>query len=129
MIVYLTVEQVLFIHMRLIAETGGSAGVRDLDLLASAVGRPQVSFGGQDRYPDLSHKAAALLDSLVRNHPFVDGNKRVGIAAVGLFLRRNGLRLTASNAELEQFTLQVARSEASMEQIVAWLKSHSMSAA
>lgn len=129
MIVYLTVEQVLFIHMRLIAETGGSAGVRDLDLLASAVGRPQVSFGGQDRYPDLCHKAAALLDSLVRNHPFVDGNKRVGIAAVGLFLRRNGLRLTASNAELEQFTLQVARSEASMEQIVAWLKSHSMSAA
>jgi death-on-curing protein len=129
MIAYLTVEQVLFIHMRLIAETGGSAGVRDLDLLASAVGRPRASFGGQDLYPDLYHKAAALLDSLVRNHPFVDGNKRVGIAAAGLFLRRNGLRLTASNAELEQFTLQVARSEASMEQMVAWLKSHSMSAA
>lgn len=128
MTVYLTVEQVLFIHMRLIAETGGGAGVRDLDLLASAVGRPQASFGGHDLYPDLYHKAAALLDSLVRNHPFVDGNKRVGIAAAGLFLRRNGLRLTASNAELEQFTLQVARSEASIEPMVAWLKRHSANA-
>lgn len=125
MIVYLTVEQVLFIHMRLIAETGGSAGVRDLDLLASAVGRPQTSFGGQDLYPDLYHKAAALLDSLVRNHPFVDGNKRVGIVAAGLFLLRHGVRLTASNVELEQFTLQVARSEVPLEQMVAWLKRHS----
>ncbi|HSN77608.1 MAG TPA: type II toxin-antitoxin system death-on-curing family toxin [Anaerolineae bacterium] len=125
MTTYLTVEQVLFIHMRLIAETGGSAGVRDLDLLASAVGRPQASFGGQDLYPDVFDKAAALLDSLVRNHPFVDGNKRVGITAVGLFLLGNGLRLTASNADLQQFTLQVARSEAPMEQMVAWLKRNS----
>lgn len=128
MTAYLTVEQVLFIHMRLIAETGGGAGVRDLELLASAVGRPQASFGGQDLYPDLYHKAAALLDSLVRNHPFVDGNKRVGMTAAGLFLLRNGLRLTASNAELEQFTLQVARSEVSQEQMVAWLKRHSINA-
>jgi death-on-curing protein len=128
MTAYLAVEQVLFIHMRLIAETGGGAGVRDLDLLASAVGRPQASFGGHDLYPDAYHKAAALLDSLVRNHPFVDGNKRVGIAAAGLFLRRNGLRLTASNAQLEQFTLQVARSEASIEQMVAWLKHYSVNA-
>jgi death-on-curing protein len=125
---YLTVEQVLFIHMRLVAETGGSPGVRDLDLLASAVGRPQASFGGQDLYPTVFDKAGALLDSLVRNHPFVDGNKRVGIAAAGLFLLRNSVRLTASNAELEQFTLQVARSEASMEQMVAWLKRHSTNA-
>ena len=128
MTAYLTVEQVLFIHMRLIAETGGSAGVRDLDLLASAVGQPQASFDGQDLYPDIYHKAAALLDSLVRNHPFVDGNKRVGIAAAGLFLLRNGHRLTASNAELEQFTLQAARSETSMEQMVAWLKRYSANA-
>lgn len=127
MTTYLTVEQVLFIHMRLVAETGGSAGVRDLDLLASAMGRPQASFGDQDLYPDLYHKAAALLDSLVRNHPFVDGNKRVGITAAGLILLRNGLRLTASNTELEQFTLQVARSEASLEQIVAWLQRYTAS--
>lgn len=122
---YLTVEQVLFIHMRLLTETGGSSGLRDLALLASAVARPQATFGGEDLYPDLFSKAAALMDSLIRNHPFVDGNKRVGITAAGLFLLRNGQRLTATNAELESFTLQVARSEASVEQITTWLRDHS----
>lgn len=120
---YLTVEQVLFIHMRLIAETGGSPGVRDLALLESAV--VQATFCDEDLYPDFFVKAAVLLDSLIRNHPFVDGNKRVGVTAAGLFLRRNGQRLTASNAELEQFTLQAARSELSVEEIAAWLRSHS----
>ena len=123
---YLTVEQVLFIHMRLIAETGGSPGLRDLGLLASAVARPQATFGGEDLYPDIFNKAAALMDSLIRNHPFVDGNKRVGITAAGLFLLRNDQRLTASNDELERFTLQVARSELSIEQITTWLRSHSV---
>ena len=122
---YLTVEQVLFIHMRLIAETGGSPGLRDLALLASAVARPQATFAGEELYPDLFSKAAALMDSLVRNHPFVDGNKRVGITAAGLFLLRNGQRLTASNAELESFTLQVARGEMPLEQITTWLRDHS----
>lgn len=123
---YLAVEQILFIHMRLIAETGGGPGLRDLALLASAVARPRATFDGADLYPDLYSKAAALLDSLIRNHPFVDGNKRVGITAAGLFLRRNGRRLTASNAELEQFTLQVARSELTFEAIAAWLRMHSV---
>lgn len=122
---YLTVEQVLFIHMRLIAETGGSPGLRDLALLESAVARPQATFGGEDLYPDLFVKAAALLDSLVRNHPFVDGNKRVGVTAAGLFLRLNNQQLTASNAELEQFALQSARSELDVEEIAAWLRSYS----
>lgn len=123
---YLTVEQVLFIHMRLIVETGGSPGLRDLALLASAVARPRATFGGEDLYPDIFNKAAALMDSLIRNQPFVDGNQRVGITAAGLFLLRNGQRLTASNAELERFTRQVARSELSIEQITAWLRSHSV---
>lgn len=122
---YLTVEQVLFIHMRLIVETGGSPGLRDLALLESAVARSQATFGAEDLYPDGFAKAAALLDSLIRNHPFVDGNKRVGITAAGLFLIRNGFRLTASNRALEQFTLQVARSELPLEEIAAWLRSHS----
>lgn len=112
--------------MRLIAETGGSPGLRDLALLASAVARPQATFGGEDLYPDIFNKAAALMDSLIRNHPFVDGNKRVGITAAGLFLLRNEQRLTASNDELERFTLRVARSELSIEQITTWLRSHSV---
>ncbi len=126
---YLTVEQVLFIHARLIAETSGTHGVRELGLLISAVARPQAVFGGQDLYPDLFSKAAALLESLVGNHAFVDGNKRTAITAAGLFLRNNGYRLAADNQQLEAFTLQCARRLVSLDQIAFWLKSHSESVA
>jgi len=121
---YLTPEQVLFLHARLVAETGGSHGVRDLNMLLSAVSRPQASFDGQDLYPDLFHKAAALLDSLINNHPFVDGNKRTGIASAALFLQVNGYRMNASNLELEKFTLDVAQALRSVEDIAAWFQDH-----
>jgi len=123
---YLTPEQVLFIHARLIAETGGTHGVRDLAMLESAVARPQATFGGKDLYPDLFTKAAALLDSLINNHPFVDGNKRTGITAAALFLRRNGYRLKAGHADVEKFTLQVAASRAELKEIADWLLTHSV---
>ena len=74
----LTIQQVLFIHSRLITETGGTAGLRDIGLLESAMARPFASFDGKDLYPGLFAKASAMLDSLVNNHPFLDGNKRVG---------------------------------------------------
>lgn len=121
---YLTTAQVLFIHARLIAETGGTPGVLDLGLLESAVARPQATFGGEDLYRDIYAKAATLMFGLIKNHPFVDGNKRVGIAAAGLFLRRNGFRLTAGNAEVEQFTLEVAQGSVSIEQIGTWFALH-----
>lgn len=117
---YLTTAQVLFIHARLIAETGGAPGIRDLGLLESAVARPQATFDGEDLYPDLATKAAALMASLVGNHPFVDGNKRVGITAAAIFLQRNGQRLTATNEAVEAFTLSVAQGKKSMEEITAW---------
>jgi death-on-curing protein len=123
---YLTVEQVLFIHFRLLSETGGGHGLRDLGLLESAVARPRATFDGRELYPDVFHQAAALLDSLINNHPFVDGNKRTGITAAGLFLRRNGWRLRTGNAELEQFTLQVARGELEVDGMAAWLKNRSV---
>ena len=122
---YLTAEQVLFIHARLIAETGGEHGVLDLGLLQSAVARPQATFDGRDLYPDLFSKAAALLESLVGNYAFVDGNKRTAITAAGLFLRVNGYRLTAGNSQLEVFTLQCAQHLVALEQMVMWLKSQS----
>ena len=123
---YLTVEQVLFLHARLIAETGGSHGVRDLGLLQSAIARPQASFEGVDLYPDLFTQAAALLDSLARNHPFIDGNKRTAIAAAALFLRRNGYQLTASNKEVVTFMMAVAQGELSLEAMTDWLRQHSI---
>lgn len=121
---YLTSAQVLFIHSRLIAETGGSVGVRDLGLLEAALDRPRATFDGELLYPDLPSQAAALMESLVRNHPFVDGNKRVGITAAALFLRRNGLRLTASNSELEAITLAVARGDVPLDDLTAWFRTH-----
>ena len=125
MTAYLTAEQVLFIHARLISETGGAHGVRELGLLLSAVARPQATFDGQDLYPNLFLKAAALLESLVGNHAFVDGNKRTAITSAGLFLRINGYRLTADNQQLEAFILQCAQRLISLEQMALWLKSHS----
>ncbi len=122
---YLTAPQVLFIHARLLAETGGAPGVRELGLLASAVARPQATFGGQALYSDLFSKAAALLESLVNNHPFVDGNKRTGITATGLFLQLNGVQITTSQEELERFTRAVAGGQIPFGEIVIWLQTHS----
>jgi death-on-curing protein len=122
---YLTPEQVLFIHARLISEIGGEHGVRDLGLLQSAVACPQAIFDGKELYPDLYLKAAALLESLTNNHLFVDGNKRTGIAATAMYLRLNDHRLSVSNEELEFFVLSIASGKQSVESIADWLKTHS----
>ena len=121
MILFLTPEQVLFIHSRLIQETGGAHGVRDLSMLLSALGRPQASFEGNDLYSDIYSKAAALMDSLIRNHSFIDGKKRTAIPAAALFLHLNGVSLVVSNEEMVRFTLLCARSKVTLEEISAWL--------
>jgi len=126
MTTYLTAQQVLFIHARLIATTGGEHGVRDIGLLASAVARPQATFDKTELYPDLFQKVAALMASLAQNHPFVDGNKRTAIAAAALFLRQNGFRLETTNAELEQFTLHVTNERISITSIAAWFQDYSL---
>ncbi len=125
---YLTAEQVLFLHSRLVDETGGTHGVRDLGLLESALARPKATFDAQDLYPDVLAQAAALMESIVLNHPFVDGNKRTGIAATGLFLQRSGRRLTATSEDLEGFALQVAESKLTRDEIAGWLAAHSETA-
>jgi death-on-curing protein len=122
---YLTSEQVLFIHARLIAETSGAHGVRELGLLLSAVARPQAIFDRQELYPDLFSKAGALLESLIGNHAFLDGNKRTAITSAGLFLLINGYRLIANNQEVETFTLLCAQRLMSLDQIIQWFKGHS----
>jgi len=124
---YLNPEQVLFIHARIIEETGGAHGVRDLGLLESAVARPQATFDGQDLHSNLFIKVAALLHALIKNHPFVDGNKRTGMISAGLFLRANGAELNATNKEMESLALKVAESKVEVEQIAEWLQKHSRS--
>jgi death-on-curing protein len=122
---YLTPEQVLFIHSRLIQETGGAHGVRDLPMLLSAMGRPQATFEGKDLYPDVFSKAAALMDSLVRNHPFVDGNKRAAITSAVIYLYLNGYTLVVEPADMVRFTLACAQSQLRFEEITFWMKSNS----
>ncbi len=122
---YLTVPQILFLHARLIEETGGSQGLRDLGLLESAAARPQARFSGEELYPGLFTKAAALMTSLVNNHPFLDGNKRTGISAASLFLFQNGFRLATAQTEMERFTIRVASSTVEIAEIVAWFQDHS----
>jgi death-on-curing protein len=122
---YLKPEQVLFIHNRLIEETGGLHGVRDLSMLLSAMGRPLATFDGRDLYDGLFLKGAALLDSLIRNHPFVDGNKRTAITSAGLFLQINGYSLQVENEEMARFTLICAQSQADLKEISFWLKKFS----
>jgi death-on-curing protein len=123
---FLTPEQILFLHARLIEETGGGHGVRDLGLLLSAIARPQASFDDKDLYPDIFSKAAALMDSLIRNHPFMDGNKRTGILAASIFLFRNNYRVIASNDEMRDFILIVAQSKVAFADMVAWFKEKSV---
>jgi death-on-curing protein len=124
---YLTPEQVLFLHSRLIVETGGGHGVRDLGMLLSALGRPRATFDEKELYPDLFMKVAALMDSLIRNHPFVDGNKRTAIIAAALFLRINGYRLVVENIEMVRFTLACAQSQLSLNEIAEWFRQYSTS--
>ncbi len=122
--IYLSAEQLLFLHARLVDETGGSHGVRDLNMLLSALGRPQASYDNRGLYPDIYTKAAALMDSLIRNHPFLDGKERTGIAAAAMFLRMNGYQLDATNIKLEEFTLGVAQSKHRNEEMAGWFQMH-----
>ncbi len=123
---YLTPEQVLFLHSRLVSETGGAHGVRDLGMLLSALGRPQATFEDKELYPDLFTKTAALMDSLVRNHPFMDGNKRTAITTAGIFLLINGYQLKVENSEMVRFTQACAQSQLNMEEIVEWFERYSL---
>jgi len=122
---YLSVEQVLHLHRLQIERFGGPAGLRDRGALEAAVARSQMTFGGEDLYPDIEAKAAALLHSLVMNHPFVDGNKRTGAVVAELFMRLNGVILAASDDELVDITLAAARGEASAEALAIWLRQRS----
>ena len=105
--------------------SGESAGVRDQGLLESAVYRPQASFGGEDLYPNLFSKAAALGHSIIKNHPFVDGNKRTGFEAMRLTLRLNGYDIRASVNAKFNFVLAIAEGEVKEQAIADWLKDHS----
>ena len=120
--IYLSVEQVRELHKEVMQQSGGLHGVRDGGALESAVAQPQMMFGGQQLYPSLIEKAAAIGYSLIMNHPFIDGNKRIGHAAMAMFLRINGVRLHAPVDEGERMILTVAAGTSSREELTNWLE-------
>lgn len=121
---YLSLPEVIELHRLVISAAGGYHGVQDLGALESALAQPRMSFAGEDLYPTLAEKAAALCFSLVQNHPFLDGNKRVGHAAMETFLVLNGFEVEATVEEQERVMLAMAAGEMERSELLAWLSSH-----
>ena len=122
---YLNVEQVLAAHVALIKRYGGSQGIHDQGLLESAVFRPQASAFCQEAYPTLFEKCAVLGYSLIQNHPFLDGNKRTGFAAMHLMLLINGYDLTSTTEKEITMAENIASGKMDEPEIAQWLKQHS----
>ena len=120
----LSKSQILLIHDQLISETGGSSGLRDEGMLDSALNAPFQTFGGEDVYPSLQKKAARLCFGLVKNHPFVDGNKRIGAHAMLVFLALNGIELQHTQSELSDVILQLAAGEIEATDLLRWILAH-----
>jgi death on curing protein len=121
---YLTLHEVLEAHERILQHSGGEPGVLNLGALESALAQPRMTFDGQDLYPTLVEKAAAFGFSLIKNHPFVDGNKRTAHAAMETFLVLNGYQIVATVEEQEDIILKVAAGKSSREVFTEWLRQH-----
>lgn len=120
----LTKEQILMLHSELIKTTGGSDGIRDIGLLESALETPFQSYGGEELYPSIWAKAARLCYGLVKNHAMVDGNKRIGVHAMLVFLSVNGYELEYTQKELSNLILDVAADKKQYKDLLQWLLKH-----
>lgn len=123
---YLTVKDVLLLHNMAVDESGGSHGLRDLGLLESAAARPKATFAGVDLYPTIFLKAGALIHSLLRNHPFIDGNKRTSMFSAMTFLELNKYKFNARQKEVVDFALEIENKKLSVEEIALWFKKHTL---
>lgn len=117
-------EDIEQIHKTLIDFFGGSQGIRDLSALKSALARPFQTFENKDLHPTPIYKAAALIESILINHPFIDGNKRTGYVAMRSFLILNGFDIKATQDEKYQFVINIASGKIRIEEIIEWLNNH-----
>lgn len=124
---HLSLGELIELHQQLIEQSGGADGIRVFGLAESALAQPQMSFGGDPLYPTLADKAAALCFSLVLNHPFVDGNKRIGHAAMETFLIMNGFELNADVDDAESVILRLAAGEVERSDFTRWVRAHLVS--
>lgn len=122
--IFFDYDQVVKIHSLLVANTGGTDGVRDKNLLESALKTPFQTFDGSELYQTILDKASQFCYSLIENHPFLDGNKRIGVHLTLLFLKLNGVELSYSQNELIEFGLNIASGKVNKEDIKNWLHSH-----
>ena len=120
----LSKAQVLLLHDQLVVETGGLSGLRDEGMLDSALSAPYQTSGGEDIYPSLLQKAARLCFGLVKNHPFLDGNKRIGVHIALVFLALNGVELQYSQVELSDVILRLAAGEMEAGDLLHWILEH-----
>ena len=121
---YITAEELLMLHARVIDATGGSHGVRDIGLLQSIIVKPSAQFGGKELYSGVFRKAAVLLESIANYHVFVDGNKRTAFTATAYFLHINGYELTATNKAVEKTIISVATKHINLDALEAWIEKH-----
>jgi len=122
--IILTISEITELHEKLIAATGGSSGVRDVRLLESAVLGCYQSFNGTDLYPTIVEKTARMAFTICKNHPFIDGNKRVAVTSMLVILRMNGIRLLYTQQELVVLGFGIADGSVDYDDIVAWIRSH-----
>ena len=121
---YLTLPEILHLYDHIISSSGGTHGIRDFGALESALSQPRFTFDQNDLYPDIVSKAAALCFSLIMNHPFIDGNKRIGHAAMETFLILNGYEIDATTDDQEQIILDLAAGKITRQVFATWLKNH-----
>ena len=121
---YLSFSEILELHERIVSSSGGSHGIRDIKSLESSINQPRQTFDQNDLYPNTVSKAAALCFFLVKNHPFIDGNKRIGHAAMETFLILNGYEITADVDEQEQIMLELASGNIPLQNFTAWLNNN-----
>ena len=124
MIRSVTIAEILETYQQIMQQTGGLVAIRDFGALESALAQPYMTFGGNELYPSLAEKAAALGFSLIQNHPFADGNKRTGHAAMAMFLAINGYKINASIDEQTEIILSVASSKLIRDEFTKWLSNH-----
>ena len=121
---YLSLSEIIELHLRVVEASGGVQGIRDLGSLKSAVSQPRMTFSGSELYPTIGEKASALCYSLILNHPFLDGNKRVAHAALETMLVLNGQELVADVNEQERLFLALAAGEIERQELVDWITQH-----
>lgn len=121
---YLDQQAILELYLEVMRASGGLPGVRDPGTLESAIAQPLASFAGEDLYPTLVDKAAALAFSMIKNHPFVDGNKRIAFASMDAFLRLNGQKTTGPDDEVAEVFLALAAGSLNREAFTIWLSAH-----